>query len=431
MGRPRRLFYGWVMVGAGFMNQAVIHGFGALGFGTYITPLEAEFGWSKTALAGGRSVMQVEQGLLGPVEGFMIDRLGPRLTMFLGVALFGGGLIALSRIHTLWTFYAAFVLIALGASIGGYLVLSAAMNNWFRRKRTRAMAFATMGFGFGAIAIVPLLVGMQGAFGWRTAAVASGLIAWGIGLPASLLMRRSPEDHGALPDGDPLPAAGSEARTQAQQQDRGGGLIDFTLKEALHTGGFWYVAFGHGMSGLAVSSTMVHVIPHMEQGIGLSSGTASIAIAVLGAVNILGWLTGGLVGDRLDKRYPSAIGMIGQAVAIIVVATATSFAQVLVFAVIFGFMWGFRGPMVGAMRGEYFGRAAFGKIMGTSSLITMPFSMAGPLFAGRMADIRGDYTIAFIILAILSAVGSILFLIARPPKPPARYASTLHEPPRV
>ena len=418
-GRPRRLFYGWVIVAAGFANQALISGLGFLGFGTFIVPLEAEFGWSKAALSGARSVMQAEQGLLGPIEGILIDRFGPRVVMMSGVIVFGAGMVALSRVGSLWAYYVAFFLIAMGTSMGGFLVLTTALNNWFRRKRTLAIGLATTGFGLGGVVVVPLLVWAQGDFGWRTAAFGAGLCVWAIGLPVSMFIRRAPEQYGALPDGDPPEGPVQDPAGVTSSRPMGGGHIDFTLKEAAHTRAFWLISLGHGMSGLVVSAVMVHVFAHMEQGVGLTRSSAALVITVLGFVNIVGFVVGGILGDRVDKRYLSAIGMTGAAIAVVVIATADSLAQSMVFAVIFGFLWGMRGPLVNSMRGDYFGRTSFAKIAGTSSLITMPLSMAGPIFAGFMADARGDYTMAFIILAGASALGSTFFLLTRPPSPPS------------
>ena len=74
VGRERKIFYGWVIVAVGFVNTTLTTGLSGFGFGTFVIPLQESFGWSKAAISGARSMMQVEQGLLGPVEGFLIIR---------------------------------------------------------------------------------------------------------------------------------------------------------------------------------------------------------------------------------------------------------------------------------------------------------------------------------------------------------------------
>ena len=421
LGRPRRLFYGWVVVASGFVNQALASGLGFQGFGTFIIPLEAEFGWSKATLTGARALMQLENGLLGPVEGFLIDKLGPRFTMTAGVLLFGLGLVLLGFIQSLWAYFAVFALIATGTSVGGFLVMSTSVNFWFRRKRTMALSLAQTGLGFGGILLIPLLVWAQDAFGWRGAAIAGGLLVWVIGIPMAQLLRHSPERYGALPDGDP-PSEPQQPRAldAGDRPTEAGGLIDFTLGEAVRTRAFWMLGLGHGLSVMAVMGVVVNQFPHMEQGMGLARSSAALVVTVLSAMNIVGRLLGGYLGDRFDKRYMAAVGTVGASVSLVILATANSLGQAMIFGVVMGLSWGIRGPMMSSIRGEYFGRASFGKIAGTSSLLVMPGSVVGPVLAAFLADVQGDYQMGFIILAAISGVGVLAFLLATPPPPPGR-----------
>ena len=90
-------------------------------FGAYVLLIEDEFGWSKAALAGAFALARLESGLLGPLQGWMIDRFGPRVIMRWGLVIFGLGMIALSQIASIWDFYIVVFAIALGSSLGGFL----------------------------------------------------------------------------------------------------------------------------------------------------------------------------------------------------------------------------------------------------------------------------------------------------------------------
>jgi MFS family permease len=94
--------------------------------------------------------------------------------------------------------------------------------------------------------------------------------------------------------------------------------------------------------------------------------------------------------------------------------------MVFAFAVLHGTAWGLRGPLMQAMRADYFGRHSFGMIMGFSSMITTLGNLSGPLVAGILADRTGSYEAGFTVLAILSALASVFFLLATPPKTPDR-----------
>ena len=110
--RPRisGVFYGWWMVGAGFGLQLLVAGLFMQSFGAYVVLLHDNEGWSKTALSAAYSIQQVEAGVLGPIQGFLIDRFGPRSVMRVGVGIFGLGFMLFSRVESLPTFYCAIVL---------------------------------------------------------------------------------------------------------------------------------------------------------------------------------------------------------------------------------------------------------------------------------------------------------------------------------
>ena len=416
--RPQSLFYGWKIVFSAFVGQVFHGGFAMQGFGAFITPLEQTFGWSKGAISGARAVMQIEASLTGPIEGWLIDRFGPRIMMTIGMVILGLGMVMVSLVQSLWMFYLAFVVVALGTSIGGFLVMSTAINNWFRRKRTLALSIGQMGMGLGGIALIPLLVFVMEVWGWRAAALSAGISIWIVGIPAARLMRDAPERYGLLPDGD-SPADGPQAEAGAHGRPIMGGL-DFTLGEAIRSPAFWTVGLAHGLSVMAITAAITHQFAHMEQGILLSRASAASVVVVLSATNMAGRLAGGILGDRYDKRHMSALGAIGSSASLAVLGIAGGLGMAMAYGAMMGFFWGMRGPMMASIRGDYFGRTAYGKIAGTSFLVTIPGSMLGPVLAGWMADVQGSYDSSFLLLAGISSIGALLFLLTRPPAPPKR-----------
>ena len=129
---PRdRIFYGWWIVAGSWVIQGVQATLLFLSFGAYLAQLQATFGWSKTALSGAFSLGRVESGLLGPLQGWSVDKFGPRINIQIGTVMFGGGFILLSRVNALWQFYVVFLVVAIGASFAGFLTLQTAIANWF------------------------------------------------------------------------------------------------------------------------------------------------------------------------------------------------------------------------------------------------------------------------------------------------------------
>ena len=139
--RPRgRVFYGWWMVAAAGGVQFLAGLLLMQSYGAYAVLLEDEFGWSKTVLAGAFAMTRVESGILGPLQGWLADRIGPRVILQVGTLLFGLGFVLFSGIDSLVGFYATFLLIALGSSLGGFATLMVALVNWFDRHRAKAVA---------------------------------------------------------------------------------------------------------------------------------------------------------------------------------------------------------------------------------------------------------------------------------------------------
>jgi MFS family permease len=408
----KKPFYGWVIVSVSSFTQFT-QGVVSQGFSTYLGPLQQEFGWNKALLAGPRSVTTVENSILGPIEGFLMDRLGPRKMVAIGTFLMGLGLILFGLTNSLWMYYLSNVIITLGSGLQGLLVLSVAINSWFRRKRTLAQSVMGLGYAMAGVVGVPVLVFTQTTMGWRTSAIATGLIIWAVGFPCSMLLRRNPEQFGLLPDGAPaLPAAVGGAKTLPVVE------YDFSLRQALRTRAFWFLAIGQSLGGLAMGVTQVHLFLHLEQGVKLSPATSALVWSVASISNIPSRLLGGFLGDKLPKNVILSGATIMIAASILILGLANTLPLVMVFALLYGIGWGARTPVASAIQGEYFGRRSQGIIRGWLQSIAVPFTVAAPIAAGYLADLQGGYRMSFIIVSVIAMAGAILIFLAAAPRHP-------------
>lgn len=409
----QRLFYGWYMVAAGSGLQFLQSGLMTQSFGAYLAVLQVERGWSKTALSGAAALQQMESAILGPVLGWFIDRFGPQGMIRAGIVVFGIGLMLLSFTDTLVAFYAAFVVIALGASLCGFFPVNVALIHWFERWRARALSSLSLGIAFGGIS-VPLVAWSLQTYGWRATAFVSGIIAIVLGLPMAMVFKRRPEDHGMVADGiTSVDRPGEEVAIKNPHLGR-----DFTAREALRTPAFWLLSLGHGFALLVVHAVSVHAIAHMHQGLGYSVAQASLVYTLLTLSQIGGVVIGWLIGDRYDKRLISGGCMLGHMAGLLLLTYASAVPMVLAFAVLHGAAWGLRGPFMQALRADYFGRSAIGMILGLSVMIIVVGQVGGPMVAGILADATGNYRAGFTILALLAGVGSLFFFFARQPVRP-------------
>jgi MFS family permease len=419
LGRLRQVFYGWWIVAAGFMIQLLVGALLNQAYGAYVVLLQKDFGWTKTMLSGAYSLTRVESGLLGPLQGWLMDRLGPQALMRVGMLMFGGGFIGFSLIGSATEFYVAFLLMALGSSLAGFFPLTVAVVNWFERRRATALALMSTGFAVGGL-LVPVVVLSMDQFGWRATAFASGVLIIVAGLPLVQMVRFRPEHYGLTVDGDPpRPSRTPSATLEAPAAEP----ADYDAGQALRTPAFWLISLGHASALLVVGAVMVHLVSHLHDNLGYSLTAAALVVTLMTAMQVLGQLLGGFLGDRFEKRLIATACMAMHAAGLLVVAYATATWMAIAFAVLHGLAWGTRGPLMQAMRADYFGRRSFGTIMGFSSLIVMLGQVSGPLIAGVLADRTGSYESGFTILAGMAAFGSVFFILATKPRAKAAAAA--------
>jgi MFS family permease len=404
----KRPFYGWVIVSVGFVSQ-MIQGLVVQGFSSYTDLLHNEFGWSKAALAGPRSVTSVQNSILGPVAGWLIDKFSPRLVVGAGVIATGAGLILLGYTHSLWMYYLSNIVMALGLSLEGMMVMSVAVNNWFRRRATIAQSAMLLGYSLAGVLLVPALVYMQTWVGWRNAAIWSGIAVLVIGLPFSTLLRTRPEAFGLLPDGE----TNESGRTRGLSPER-----SFTLIQAVRTRAFWLLALGWAVSMLATGVVQVHVFLQLEEDVGLKRTAIALIWSIASISNIPARIVGGILGDRIPKNITLGVSIALMGAAVFALAVAKSFAWTMLFAIPYGIGWGVSTPVMNAIQGEYFGRKSQGVIRGWVQMVGLPLAMVAPVLVGYVADRQGTYRWAFIGLSLIILAGAALaFLATRPAQP--------------
>jgi sugar phosphate permease len=315
----------------------------------------------------------------------------------------------LSQIETLAGFYGAFVIVALGSSMFSNFIMSVAIIQWFEKSRARALSMVQFGMALGGIFVFVVAWSMQ-TFGWRATAFGSGVIVIIAGWPLARVFKSRPEDHGETLDGLP-PAPKDLSPHEAPPARR-----MFTAREALRTSAFWLISLGHAFSLLVVSAVNVHAITHMKEELGYSLAQAAFIITLVTVGQFFGVMGGWVLGDRFVKRKIAAVCMLMHAAGLLILTYATSYAILVLAGLIHGAAWGLRGPFMQAIRADYFGRRSIGMIMGLSNLVTVFGQIGGPLIAGIFADWTGDYRVGFTILAVLAALGSLLFWMARRPR---------------
>ncbi|MCY3638808.1 MAG: MFS transporter [Chloroflexi bacterium] len=467
--RLRGVFYGWWLVPiSGIVHMTTsVPLFHAMGL--WFVALESSFGWNRTQLSLAFSFTRIEGGILGPIEGYLVDRLGVRRMVLIGLSILGLGFLLFSQVrdtkdipvvrdlpfellpgfmHIIvpaLMFYIVFMIMALGQGLSGWLTMNTMLNNWFTRHKAKAMGYSSAIGRLGALVLIPAIAWAvdpeQDNFGWSMTALLLGVVTLVMVIPISRLIRNRPEDYGLLPDGDkPVdapagsPTNASTGAPSASRSDRPAARRappsdgDFSLRDAMRTPTFWLISFGQGFTSMVLIAMMAHLAPMLwDQGV--SVPMAGWVVSTYTAMSMIFQIVGGYVGDIISKRFAYFCFTSIQAGAVVVLVFVPELAALLhlpslvivfAFAILFGIGFGGRNPISTSIRGEYFGRSSFGKIMGMSQVPMNVMLLGAPIYPAILHDAYGSYDFAFLSLAFLNFIGGAMFLLAKKPVKPVR-----------
>ncbi len=397
--------------------MSIASGINFHGFGNFIIPLSEEFGWSYATISIVFSLARLESGMVGPLEGWAVDRLGPRRLMLIGLPLMGIGYIAMSRINSLAGFLFVYIfLIALGNSLGMSTPITAAVANWFNKKRGLAFGIMWSGVGLGGL-FVPAIGWIISEYGWRDASMIVGIVIIIIGIPIASVMRHRPEQYGYFPDGQ-LPENTTPGAT-AQLPAAPDMSNDFTAREALRTSSFWYLSLSITARSLVSGGIGLHLVPYFVS-LGASDVGAAALAGSVGLMSIPGRFGLSTLGDYINRRYVMVVSLGVMAVAIIFMARAQSVGGVIPALVVFAAAQGGISVIPQSLIADYFGRRSYATIQGFRSSIQMLGIIVGPVVSGFVFDQTQSYAGAFLGFSAAALVSMVLVFLARPPVRPAR-----------
>lgn len=402
-------YYGWVIVACAFATMAI--GVNArTAFSLLYPALLAEFGWARGETAGAFAVGFIFSAFLGPIIGMTLNRFGPRLIMPIGSVMMAAGFVGTTYVTEPWMLYPTFGMLVVGGStILGYIGHSATLPLWFQRRRGLAVGLAFSGVGVGAMTLMPFAAHIIQTQGWREACWTIAVIVVGLLVPLNLIaQRRRPADLGLLPDGDMAPPAGAKARIKEPDGP--------TVAQALAMPAFWFLA----LSTFAMLWTWYSIQVHQTQyllDIGFSADMGALALAAVSALGVIGQINGGWMADRLGREGAWTIGCAGFAlcyVLLIIMSNAPSMLLLWLMIIAQGFFgYGLTAVFASAPADLFQGRN-YSSIFGVLSVSAALGGGAGPFFTGLLYDLDGNYTRAFTLAIIWSAVSIAAMWLAAP-----------------
>ena len=410
-------FYGWVILVSAILGMFASGPGQTYTVSVFLNPMLEELGWSRTLASGLYTAGSLTAAICVVVVGRMLDRYGARMMMAgVGIA-FGLALLWMSTVSLpvqLFIGYAAIRTMGQG-SLG--LIPTTLVAIWFVRLRGRATALTALGTAGGQMVFPLLAHSFIATFGWRGAWIALAVVTWGLVLPiAVLLVRRSPESIGVLPDGDirleestdPSPQSGT---TTARSEG-------FTLKQAMHTKSFWLLLYAGSSQSLIGTALVFHLISFFDTR-GVGDGVAAVTLSIMAPLAMSSMFISGYLSDKIPNRYLLVVSQVGLAIAMLLAMTIDASWQAYVFGGMLGFSAGFTMTTTAVIWPNYYGRAHIGSIRGVATSGMVAAAALGPLPFGIAFDITDSYSTVIVLFLAMPVTCAFAALLAPPPAPPA------------
>jgi len=416
--RPLPFYYGWIIVAVVFVTMGVAIT-ARTAFSLFFPPLLTEFGWDQSVTAGAFSFGFLVSASLSPVLGRAMDHYGPRLVIEAGVLMLGAGLLLATLVREPWELYATLGVLVCGGTVClGYSGQSLFLPNWFVRRRGLAMSIAFSGVGVGAIVLLPWLQVLIQRDGWRTACLALGLLTLCLLAPLNLLLRQRPEDLGLAPDGDaPGHRIASAGGAGSNVVDEAWAATDWTLRRALRTARFWWLALGYFGALYVWYAAQVHQTQYLLE-VGFTPTVAAWALGASGLIGIPGQIVLGHVSDRIGREWVWTAGTGGFALCFAALLAMAGSPEASLWLYVVVAAQGLLGygitSVMGAIPAEIFQGRHYGSIFGTLMLAGIAGGAAGPFVTGLLHDRTGTYHAAFAIGAAVSLVSALAIWQAAP-----------------
>jgi len=396
-----RFHYAWVIAAITFLILLVSAGVRTAPQ-VLIKPLETEFGWTRSDISFAVAISILWYGLGGPVAGTLVGRLGVRRTMVGGLLLVAAGLGAMLILNSLWQLHLYWgLIVGIGTGALANVLGAVVVQRWFRKHQGLVLGLIGAASATGQLIFIRTMIALNDSMGWRGAIGAVAIVIAVLLIPAILLMRDRPEDMRLRPYGESdstgKPPPAPETASPVQRT---------SLAEAARTREFWLLAASFFVCGYTTNGLIgTHLLPHAIEH-GFDSASAGNAIALMGAMNILGTLASGWLSDRYDNRWLLAMYYSFRALSLAFLPFVAGMPGLFTFSIIYGLDWIATVPPTINLTAQHFGRASVGVLYGWVFFSHMVGAAVAAYLGGVMRDTFGDYTMALFSAALLGFIAA-------------------------
>jgi MFS family permease len=389
------LFYGWIIVFAAFVAFGMVYGTVLYSFTVFVNPVAQTFGATSAEVQLAFAMTNVGSGILGIYAGRLLAKYSKRACIMSGLAVLGGGFLALSQVTALWQFIAVYAtIIAFGGVMAAPMGASTIVSNWFIANRGRALTSATLGTSFGQLVIPKVAALIMQDYGWQGAYVAFGLALIVISVPIIfLIVKDHPEDMG-------LRAYGAD--TSAPVGAPGAAPRLMSTGEVLRRGDFWSFGISYILCVFVYLALTASMVPYART-YGVSALDASNLVVAMGVGAIIGKLAFATWTDRMGLRNTFWIAIALNAAALILLLTIPDYNVLFVVSLFVGGAAGGILPVWPGLVAFRFGRNALGQVMALMGPIVISLQGFGAPLAAKIG-----YQSAFMLFLGLLVVSVIV-----------------------
>lgn len=350
-------------------------------FTVFITPMQAELGWSIADITGAFSLGLLVSGFVTLPVGVWLDKYGARFLMTIASILATLLLIAWAFIDSLPMFYVIWALLGVMMAMLFYDPAFVVVANWFNQKRGRSLAIMTFVAGFASTIFLPLADYLMNLVGWRMAILILAIVYGVVTIPLhAFVLRRRPQDMGLEPDGviflpDAIPL--DPAKT-------------VSARKAILSRPFFWLTLAFGLSTLASISIRVHFIPYAIT-TGIDATTAAWLAGFIGISQVLGRLFFAPLELRFSSKTVTVIMMSMISLSFIILIISQSFLFVSLFVLFFGAAFGAITLVRPMILAELYGVVNYGRINSIMAFIMMLVVTGAPIGTGLLYDWFGSY----------------------------------------
>lgn len=388
-------YAGWRVVAVLFLMQLAIFGFGMYGHGLYVAELRRLNGWSTGLISAGSTLCLVLGSLLSMFVSDLLRRIGPRALVLAGIAALAASLLLLASANSIRHLFAGFVVLGLAWVGLGTITTATIAGAWFDRKRGLAISLAFTGATFSGLLLMPGLILLVEALGFRQGLGMAAIAAAIVLVPLVAMMLRMPQRKDA--QGDLAADREPIVSRAALMQDLG--FIGLTASFAFAV--MVQVAF------------IVHQISILTPLIGLQSAGGAVSLTT--AMALAGRISLAVVADRIAPRPAAAISMLSQAAALAVIGSSSHITGLYLACAVFGFSIGNLVTLPALVIQREFASGAFGTVLGLSMAIAGVVNSCGPAAMGLLRDWTGGYATPIMLGIAVYCVAALGVLIA--PRP--------------